>query len=306
MTQPATSCATRFLRIERENIPELLRAQSRWLCWKAAKIKPNGKFDKIPCDPSSGRAINGCNPLSWRTFEEAMNAYIGGYSDGIGFALSENHPLCIDGGDFYVTVADFDNCLDQMSDLQRLWKKLGEPLVELSPSGNGLHMWGLTRVALKGGNAGEGRELYSGGRFVTMTGIKAKGTFGECPGFVALEHQWFPPNAKLAKTPPLPPIVKNADLPSNIIFGQTGDHWFDRLREDDKSACLAELLRVPAVKALADTPDNAPSPNWRTVVAACVRSGAPDAYSLCRAWAATSPRFDPNDFDLRWRSYSRG
>lgn len=93
---------------------------------------------------------------------------------------------------------------------------------------------------------------------------------------------------------------------SNLVLNSSADHWFDRLSPDDKNACLAAMLQVPAVIALADTSDSTPSPNWRTVVAACARSGAPDAYNLCRAWAATSPRFAPDDFDLRWRSYSRG
>ena len=167
-------------------------------------------------------------------------------------------------------------------------------------------MWGLSRSPLKGGNAGDGRELYSGGRFVTMTGIDAKGSFGECPGFATLEQQWFLPREMLTGVPPEPPVIGVADLPSNLVFRQTGDRWFDRLSPDDKNACLAGMLQVPAVIALADTPDDAPSPNWRTVVAACVRSGAPEAYSLCRAWAQTSPRFDPENFDLRWRSYARG
>jgi hypothetical protein len=84
------------------------------------------------------------------------------------------------------------------------------------------------------------------------------------------------------------------------------DNWFERLSPEAKDACLAKMLQVPAVIALADTCDETPSPNWRTVLAACVRSGAPDAYSLCRAWAQTSERFDPDDFDVRWRSYARG
>lgn len=303
----ASPCPTgRFKPIQPHNIPDLLRTLPRWLCWKAGPLKPNGKFDKAPSDPHTGRKINGRDPKHWRTFNAVMGAYLGGIADGIGFALSDQHPINIGEIDFYVTVADFDQCAARMDDIHRLWRELREPLTEMSPSGKGLHMWGLSRVPLKGGNAGDGRELYSGGRFVTMTGIGAVGTFGECPGFVALEQEWFPPNAMLAGAAPPPPAAGIADLPGNLVFGQSGDHWFDRLSPDDKNACLAAMLQVPAVIALADMPDDAPSPNWRTVVAACVRSGAPDAYNLCRAWAATSPRFDPDDFDLRWRSYSRG
>jgi hypothetical protein len=278
----------------------------RWLCWKAGPIKPNGKFDKITVDLSTGRNINGRDPKRWRTFNEVMGGYLSGVADGIGFALSDQHPVNIGGIDFYVTVADFDHCRERMDEIHRLWRELGEPLTELSPSGNGVHMWGLSRVPFRGGNAGEGRELYSGGRFMTMTGNSARGTFRECPGFEILEQRWFPPKVGPAAAPRPPAIAAAADLPSNLVFGQMGDHWFDRLSPDDKNACLAAMLQVPTVIALADTPDASPSPNWRTVVAACVRSGAPDAYNLCRAWAQTSPRFDADNFDLRWNSYSRG
>lgn len=93
---------------------------------------------------------------------------------------------------------------------------------------------------------------------------------------------------------------------SNVAFEATTDHWFDRLSPEDKDACLAAMLHIPAVIALADTPDDAPSPNWRTVVAACARSGAPNAKTYCRDWAATSGLYDPDDFEKRWGSYARG
>lgn len=306
MMQASPPAARRFQPIQPHNIPDLLRVLPRWLNWKAGPLKPNGKFDKIPVDPGTGRKINGRAPKHWRTFDEVMGGYLSGVADGIGFALSDHHPITIGGVDFYVTVADFDQCGAKMEEIRALWLGLGRPFTEVSPSKNGLHMWGLSRSPLKGGNAGGGRELYSGGRFVTMTGIGAKGTFRECPGFAILEQRWFAPQAMLAGVRLAPPVIDGADFPSNLVFSPSGDNWFDRLSPDDKNVCLSEMLQLPAVVALADTSDNAPSPNWRTVVAACVRSDAPDAYSLCRAWAQTSERFDPDNFDVRWRSYARG
>ena len=298
--------APRFLPIRPENIPELLRKETRWLCWKAGPPKPNGKFDKVPVNPQTGRNINGRALKHWLTFAQVMDAFRNGMADGIGFALSDRHPIIVDGVPFYVTVLDFDQCGPRMNEIQALWMELGQLYTEVSPSNNGLHMWGLSGSALKGGNAGAGRELYSGGRFVTMTGIGARGTFRECPGFAAVEQQWFPSQAMQSGVPPLPPIIGSGDFPGNLVLGPTGDNWFDRLSLDDRNACLAAMLQEPAVIALADTPDDAPSPNWRTILAACVRSGAPDAYKLGRNWAQTSPRFDPDDFDLRWGSYARG
>jgi|GEM_PF-3285614 len=96
-----------------------------------------------------------------------------------------------------------------------------------------------------------------------------------------------------------------ADLNSDLMNGVSTD-WFDKLSPDDKDACLAKILNHPRIQALADTSDGAPQPNWRTVLAACARSGAPKAYELCKAWARTSPRFEETDFNRRWQSYSRG
>lgn len=306
MAQSATSDTLRFRPIQPENIPDLLREQPRWLCWKAGPPKANGKFDKFPVDPGTGRKINGRDPKHWRVFADVMDAYHKGVADGVGFALSDQHPIIMDGVEFYVTVADFDQCREKIGEIHTLWLELGKPFAEMSPSNQGVHMWGLSRSPLRGGNAGDGRELYSGGRFVTMTGIDAKGSFGECPGFAALEQQWFPPRARLAGTPLSTTVTSGLDFPSNLEIEASSDRWFDRLSPDDKNACLAAMLQVPAVLALADTLDEAPSPNWRTVLAACARSGSPDAESLCRAWAQTSKRFDPDDFDSRWRSYVRG
>ena len=116
--------------------------------------------------------------------------------------------------------------------------------------------------------------------------------------------------AELAEAFALPatpkPAQEYAGLNADLSGGLTTDRWFDRLPAEDKNACLAEMLGVPAVVALANTSDGATEPNWRTIVAACARSGAPNAFELCRAWAQTSTRYSANDFTSRWKSYSDG
>jgi hypothetical protein len=108
----------------------------------------------------------------------------------------------------------------------------------------------------------------------------------------------FAPPAAAARSPLLNAIA------GGLSGSVGGSGWFNQLTPEDKNACLAEMLRVPAVVRLADTSDGDPSPNWRTVLAACARSEAPDAYRLAQVWAETSARFDPNDFDRRWNSYA--
>lgn len=105
------------------------------------------------------------------------------------------------------------------------------------------------------------------------------------------------------KTATAKPTAAPARMNADLSGGLAAAPWFNTLSADDQNACLAEMLKLPNVVALADTSDGAPAPNWRTIVAACARSGAPNAYALCRAWAQTSPRFDPHDFDARYRSF---
>lgn len=303
MAPPLPATRPKIPTIEESNIPELLKQEKRWLCWKVGAVKANGKFGKVTVDSQTGYNINGRDPGQWLNFATAIDAYNRGVAHGIGFALSAQHPICVSGTPYFVTVLDFDDCVMTMEEIEALWQEHGKPFVEMSPSMKGLHIWALCADALPGGNAGDGRELYSGGRFVTMTGIGAKGSFGECPGLPAIQHAWF--SAPAAEPAELAGVGLG-DLPNNVSFDTSSANWFDRLAPADKNACLAEILQLSAIIALADTSDTAPAPNWRTVMAACTRSGAPNAYGLCRAWAQTSKRFDADNFDLRWRSYKGG
>ncbi len=99
------------------------------------------------------------------------------------------------------------------------------------------------------------------------------------------------------------PKVAPASMNADLSGGMATIPWFSNLSADDQNACLAEMLKLPHVLALADTSDGSREPNWRTVMAACARSGAPEAYVICREWAQTSSRFDPRDFDARYRSF---
>lgn len=98
---------------------------------------------------------------------------------------------------------------------------------------------------------------------------------------------------------------QSRSLADDIESGLAQAPWFDRLAPTDKDACLRSILGTPGILALANTSDASPEPNWRTVLAACARSGAPSARDLAREWAATSDRFDENDFASRWNSYAR-
>jgi primase-polymerase (primpol)-like protein len=53
------------------NIPAELRQIPQWVCWKAKPGK-NGKIDKVPFDPKTGRAASSTDPATWGVFEQAV------------------------------------------------------------------------------------------------------------------------------------------------------------------------------------------------------------------------------------------
>ena len=140
------------------NIPEELKKYKQWVVWRAVE-NDKGKITKPPYSVKSGQRASIQNPAHWVDFETAVKAMP--YYDGIGFVLTENDPFCC---------IDFDNhsgeCVLEKHELRA---KHFKSFCEVSPSGNGLHVW------LKG-SVPSGKEIpgiggvYSKDRYITITG----------------------------------------------------------------------------------------------------------------------------------------
>jgi putative DNA primase/helicase len=151
------------------NIPAELRQYPQWVCWKA-KSEKNGKIDKVPFDPKTGRAASSTDPATWGVFEQAVatSKNGGGYA-GIGFVLN---------GGPYVGV-DLDDCRNpETGDIQAWAWEIAQKLntyTEISPSGKGLRMF--LKGELKNPGRRKGKiECYVTGRFFTVTGHHVEGT----------------------------------------------------------------------------------------------------------------------------------
>lgn len=112
--------------LEPDNIPSLLKTINRWIVWRAGPLKSNGKFDKIPVDPATGKNVNGLASANWLSFDTALAAHRSGKGDGIGIALSAAHPVEFGGGHLYLVALDFDKCSPAMAELKELWLRLGK------------------------------------------------------------------------------------------------------------------------------------------------------------------------------------
>lgn len=152
------------------SMPTALQQVHRWVCHKA----------KVPFAPAAPRRkASVTDPTTWGTFDQAKAAYEEAGHDGVGVVLD---------GDGVVGV-DLDHVVRNGAPdpaAMALLNRIGCEFIELSPSGTGLHGWGFgpdiggRRGKLDGINV----ELYSRGRYLTMTGRPLKdGPLVELSGF---------------------------------------------------------------------------------------------------------------------------
>lgn len=102
------------------------------------------------------------NPTTWTTYSAARRSDAGA---GLGLVLTGDGVVCI----------DLDHCLidgEPTDWVVAIMERCGATYTEISPSGDGLHIWGRgtvphgRRIRLTGGTA----EVYGTGRFITVTG----------------------------------------------------------------------------------------------------------------------------------------
>lgn len=154
-----------------DNIPAALKAEPRWLVWKAGPVKPDGKFDKIPADPATGNNLTGGVSGKTMSFDQAVAALGTGRFSGLGF-----HPK----GSRFV-IGDLDRVISpDRSITPWAWEDvvaLGT-YCEVSPSGTGLRWIAVgNKPGPEQNNREQGCELYDGGssQFLTITGVVMPG-----------------------------------------------------------------------------------------------------------------------------------
>lgn len=153
-----------------------LAQRDQFVCWFAVPVegKP-GKMNKFPCRWDTGEVIDAQNPANWT---DAATVFVNaqrwdrGHGSGTGYVFTDADPYAF---------LDIDGCLEPEGwslQAQELLARLPGAAVEVSHSGKGLHVFGrYTRLdphAKK--NTPLGLELYTGARFVALTGTHARGS----------------------------------------------------------------------------------------------------------------------------------
>ena len=157
-----------YYRRKLAQIPTELTSKHRFLRWKL--VIRGGKETKVPITVE-GRAASSTDSSTWSTFRKAQTSAVG---NGFGFVLGDGVG-CIDLDDAF-------ECGVVAPWAQAILDSNPNTFVEVSQSGNGLHVFGLLAEG-PGRKIRDGRniEWYSVGRYIAMTGKR----FGKSPSRLA-------------------------------------------------------------------------------------------------------------------------
>jgi hypothetical protein len=154
-------------------IPTDMRTYNQWVVWKL-EDREGTKPTKVLYCPHTGRKAATDNPATWATFEQAVECARAQNEvyNGVGFVFTENDPFAgIDLDDPYEKNPDGTLKHADPEAVLRVQLKIYDMFdsyTEKSPSGTGLHI--ICRGHTPNGRRRGGIELYSSGRFFTMTG----------------------------------------------------------------------------------------------------------------------------------------
>jgi putative DNA primase/helicase len=164
-------------------IPDQLKKRRQFVLWRGRdRANHPGKLDKIPMNPYDLEHASTTDALTWGTFDQCAAAletalegwhaadpagYRGG---GIGYVFTTEDP--------YVGI-DLDGCVNDVTWVIEAWAQeyvdTLKSYTEVTPSQTGLHI--LAEGSLPPGGRRKGAvEMYSEGRFFTLTGWHVDGT----------------------------------------------------------------------------------------------------------------------------------
>src|SRR5665213_410291 len=149
--------------LETNPVPAELRGVRQWVTWKYVLKEGAIKPTKVPFNPLTGLAAGSTSAATWASYDEAVTAAKNRAHDGVGFVFTATDP--------YVGV-DLDDCMGENGELVPWAANIVKDLrsyTERSPSGNGVHIIARGNALLGGRKKGP-LEMYSKGRYFTVTG----------------------------------------------------------------------------------------------------------------------------------------
>lgn len=141
---------------------QALQRTCSWVAW--SYVQRGDHMTKPPIDPKTGKFASVADASTWGTYEQAAKYAQANGCDGVGVVLTGAE------GTFAI---DLDNCLGEDGKPNPLAQEVlnyRETYAERSPSGRGVRMFAQGTLDKPIVSASVGVEVYSKGRFVTVTG----------------------------------------------------------------------------------------------------------------------------------------
>lgn len=217
------------LRVQPHGIPDALKQETRWVCWRYELRRGSDRWAKILCTPQGHHAKSN-DSSTWTTFADALAAYQRGSFDGIGF--------CLGGGWAGIDLDHVDEqALTVIAHLSTIQQ--AHLYFERSPSGNGYKVIG--RAARMGGEINfqsdpPAKTNWTGARFFTITGHGVGDPMSDLTDIIEL---WFP---RARKSHEILAAAHHEGRPDFIRDGSRGMTLFNQRTDDD-----ALLLAATAV-----------------------------------------------------------
>lgn len=207
------------------NIPSEMLQYPNWVCWRYVDIENSNKKTKVPFHPTGFKAsVN--DPKTWSTFNDCFNAFSFGGWDGLGFMFSHSPYTGIDLDDPQYLADGFTPNPNYQQDIERQIKIHHEfdSYSEVSPSGKGLHI--IIRGEIASGRRRDKIEIYSTGRFFTMTGnVHANKPIADRQDLLWQLWQQMSDNRTEISNPDKPEVYSDAQIIDMALSAANGEKF---------------------------------------------------------------------------------
>lgn len=152
-----------------QNIPQQMKDLPHWVNWKYTWDESQQRWTKLPLNPIGLTAAKANDPATWGAYTSVVGNTWNRPDIGIGFEIgskAQNHSS----GLFCV---DLDHVLKNGSIQDPAALEIFETLdsyTEISPGGDGLHIWIKADVTEERAKRKGVIEMYGDGRYITVTG----------------------------------------------------------------------------------------------------------------------------------------
>lgn len=167
----SSACRQAAYRARQPKIPAEMRGRDRWVSWKP--VTRGDKVTKMPVQ-LNGRPASSTDPKTWVPYAKVAGEQRKGFVLGEGIGCIDLDHCLIDG---VLTPA-----------AERFLASLPDTYIEISPSGDGLHVFGLIPEGRGRRQVIDGLfiETYSIGRYMTVTGNVFRGSTSKLADLSAL------------------------------------------------------------------------------------------------------------------------